>query len=518
MDRKERTIFVTIIINILLVVFKFWLANTSGSEALRASAIHSVTDVAIGIFVILGLLISRWDVARSRFKQRINQIESWIALLIAGAIFYVAYDIIREVLTGEIPELRNLVPIIFASLFTVVAAYFTARYKLYVGKQTGSLALLASGAHSQMDIYASIVVVAGLAGAALGLPNLDRTAAALVVLFILFAGFEIGSSAFHALRSGESLEIDGESEHQHAHYFSKRWRIFMPIAGMLLVVIYLSSGLYVVEPGEFAIVRRFGLVIDSNVGPGLHYRLPAPIERVDIIAASTIRQIEPATTTMLTGDQSLISIRFSVHYNITDTAAYLLNIEDPEQLISQVSEASMREVVAQEGVDSLLTVDKSQVEENTTLLVQSVLDSYNSGLQVIGIQLLESNPPAEIADTFRDVASADEDQNTYINEAQAYANEIVPQARGNASETVRDANIYSSNRLAQANGESTIFTNQQTAYVESPVITSSRLYLEAVESVLSGVRKFVLDPSIQIDNTELWFPGTDGTQAFPPLP
>ena len=132
-------------------------------------------------------------------------VENWVALAVAVAILYVGYDIISEVLLGETPELRNLVPITFASLITVAVAYFMARYKLYVGRQTDSPALIAGGYHSQMDIYASVVVVAGLAGAALGLPNLDRTAAAIVVVFILFAGYEIASSAIRALRRRQML-------------------------------------------------------------------------------------------------------------------------------------------------------------------------------------------------------------------------------------------------------------------------------------------------------------------------
>lgn len=518
MDRKERTVFITIIINIVLVLFKLWLAEASSSEALRASAVHSVTDVAIGGFVILGFFISRWDVARTRLKQRINKLESWIALLVAVAIFYVAYDIVSEILVGEPPELKNLTPIVLASLITVVAAFFIARYKLYVGKQTGSPALLASAAHSQMDIYASIVVVAGLAGAALGLPNLDRTTAAVIVIFIVFSGYEIASSAISALRRGETLEIDGESEHQHSHIASRRWRIFLPTAGIVLLVIYLLSGVYIVRTGEVAIVRRFGQVIERDIGPGLHYRLPSPIDRVDIVAASDIRRIEPPARLMLTGDENLISVRFTLHYTISNPAAFLLNVQNPELLITQTSEAAMRQVVAQESVDSVITVDKTEIEDRAIAVTQSTLEKYNSGMQVVSIQLLESSPPVEVADAFRDVASASEDQNTFINEAHAYANEVVPLARGDASEIVRDANVYSANSLARANGDAIIFTSQQAAYMEAPDVTRIRLYLEAIENVLPAVRKFIVDPSIQIENTDLWFRSGGSVQSFPPQP
>lgn len=516
MNRKERTIFVTIIVNIFLIIFKFLLAGASGSEALQASAVHSITDAAIGVFVLIGLFIGRWDASRPAVKQRFSQIENWIALFVAAAIFYVAYDIVIEVLGGETPELRNLGLITIASLVTVAAAFFIARYKQYVGKQTNSPALLASGAHSQMDIYAAIVVVVGLAGSALGLPNLDRAAAAVVVVFIVFSGYEIAISAISALRRRETLEIDGESDHQHEP--NKLWRLFLPVVGVSLVILYLLSGFYVVQPGEIAVVRRFGEVVESDAGPGLHYRLPPPIDRVDIVDAASIQRAEPAASLMLTGDQNLISVRFSLHYVVNDAAAFLLNVDDPARLVMQAGESAMRQIVAQKSVDSLLTVDKAEIEEQVNTLTQSTLNTYNAGLQVVGIQLLESNPPSEVADAFRDVASAREDQNTFINEAQAYANETIPLARGDAATTIQNANAYNSEKTGLANGDAALFTNQQGAYAEAPNITRLRMYLVAMESVLPGVRKFILDPSIQLETTDLWFQGDSSIQSLPPLP
>ncbi|HMN15311.1 MAG TPA: cation transporter, partial [Bellilinea sp.] len=129
MNRKERTVLITIVINLLLIAFKLWLAGASGSLALRASALHSIADAVIGGFVFVGLLISRWETNRNEARSRVNMAENWVALAVAGAIFYVGFDIVREVLGGESPELRNLVPITLASLVTVAAAYFIARYK-----------------------------------------------------------------------------------------------------------------------------------------------------------------------------------------------------------------------------------------------------------------------------------------------------------------------------------------------------------------------------------------------------
>lgn len=518
MNRKERTVLVTIIINLLLIAFKFWLAGASGSLSLRASALHSIADAAIGGFILVGLFISHWDDSRSLRKSQVSAIENWVALVVAAAIFYVGFDIVIEVLGRQSPELKNLGPIAFSSLVTVAAAYFIARYKLYVGRQTNSPALVAGGYHSQMDIYVSIVVVAGLAGAALGLPNLDRAAAAVVVVFILFSGYEIALSAISALRHRETLDIEGESGQAHVHAVPGMWSAFIPVSALILLALYVLSGFYIVQPGEAAVVRRFGSVMAGNIGSGLHYRLPWPVDRVDVVALNSVRRAETSPNLMLTGDENLINVRLSVHYTVTDPAKFLLNIVDPEILVQQATESAMRQVVANEAVDGLLTVDKAAIQQKAVALAQATLDNYDSGLQVIGVQLLESSPPPEVADAFRDVASAREDMNTFINEALAYQNEILPVARGDAEKIIQAANAYRSDKISLATGEAAQFASQQGAYAQAPDITRLRLYLEAVEKVLPGARKFVLDAAVKLQTTDLWFPGLGNNQVFPPQP
>jgi membrane protease subunit HflK len=515
MNRKGRTVLVTVIINLLLVGFKFWLATASASLALRASALHSVADTIIGLFVFIGLLIGRRERANGN-QAGVNIIENWVALVVAVAIFYVGFDIIREVLGKESPELRNLAVISFASILTVAVAYINARYKIYVGKQTDSPALIASGYHSQMDIYASIVVVTGLAGSALGLPNLDRAAAAVVVVFIVFSGYEIASSALHAIKHSETFHIEGGSEHSHTLFRDGNWRKFVPFAALLLLAFYVLSGFYSVQPGEIAVIRRFGKVITPNPGSGLHYRFPSPIDQIDIVAVDAVRRSETSPTLMVTGDQNLVNIRLSIQYVVDDPQAFLLNVVDPPSLVVQAGEAAMRQVVAGETVDALLTIDKNEIQEKTDQLTQSALDNYKAGIRVIGVQLLESSPPLEVADAFRDVASAREDMNTYINEALAYKNQILPEARGSATSTIQAANAFLADKIGQASGEAGIFTSQLNAYKQAPDITRLRLYLEAAETALIGARKFILDPGVNLETTDLWIPGSGAIQPLSP--
>lgn len=516
MNRKERTIFIALLINGFLILLKFWLAIASGSLALRSSAMHSLSDLAIGVFVLAGLLFSRRHQGKDATWSTVHQIENWIALAVSAAIFYVGFDIVRDVLTRETPELRNLVPITLAALVTVVVAYVIARYKLYVGRQTNSPALIASGYHSQVDIYASIVVVAGLAGATLGLPKLDTTAAAIVAVLICLSGYQIAASAIAALRCRELLDIEGKTRKT---TLPERnwWRVYGPVCGALLVAIYLLSGLYSVQPGENAVVRRFGKVIEQ-AKPGLHYRWPTPIERIDVIDIDQIRRIETAPTQMLTGDENLISIRASIHYSVSDPAAFVLNVAEPERLVTQAGAAALREVVAREAVDALLTVDKTAIQQRTASAAQTALDQNASGVRIVGVQLLESAPPPEVAEAFRDVASAREDRNTFINEAVAYRNEVLPIARGDAEKVRQAAVAYFAEKIGLASGEAVNFAARQRAYSEAPKITRQRLYLEAVERSLAGARKFVLDPEVSPLTTDLWIPQSATPRPIPREP
>lgn len=515
MNRKERTISVTIAINGFLILFKFWLASASGSLALRSSAMHSLTDLAIGIFVLFGLFLSRREASKTAKGHSLGIVENWVALAVSVAIFYVGIDIVTEVLFGDTPQLRNLVPITLAALVTVVVAYVVARYKLYVGRQTGSPALIASGYHSQVDIYASIVVVIGLAGTVLGLPNLDTAAAAIVAVLIFLAGYQIAASALSALKRQKSLNLEGETgESIEAEH--KRWRVYGPIAAVLLLGIYFASGYYTVQTGEVAVVRQFGRVVEE-AGAGLHYRWPTPIERVDIIAAQQVRRQETASIQMLTGDENLISVRASVHYSVSDPTSFLLKVADPNKLVRQAVAAALRQVVAQEAVDALLTVDKTNIQELTAVAAQETLDRNKVGVRIEGVQLLESAPPPEVANAFRDVASAREDRNTFVNEALAYQNEVLPVARGNADKARKAAVAYAAQKTAVASGDAASFVTRLAAYQAAPEITRQRLYLEAVEASLPGARKFIVDPQVSPETTDLWI-SRPGAMQLPQRP
>ena len=239
------------------------------------------------------------------------------------------------------------------------------------------------------------------------------------------------------------------------------------------------------SPASAAVVRRFGQVIAGN-GPGLHYRVPWPVDRVDKVAVSSIRRAETPASLMLTGDESLINVRLSVHYRVTDPTRFLLNTAEPEILVRQAADAAMRQVVANEAVDALLTLDKAVIQAPSRRPGAS--RARRLQLRPAGRRRATAGeqPPQDVADAFRDVASAREDKNTFINEATAYQNEILPIARGDAEKLVQSASAYRANKIGQATGEAALFASRQGAYAQAPQITRVRLYLEAIEKTLPG--------------------------------
>lgn len=494
--RKEKTILVTIVANLFLVGLKYWLAAISGSLALKASAWHSFGDVFVSGFVLAGFYTSRLKFAKS---HHLILVENIVALIVSGFMFYTAFDIFRDVTGGnEVIDLRYIWPVTIGSFLTIVITYFTARYKEYVGKATGSLSLLASGYHSRMDLYASILVVVSLIASALGIGVLDRLAAAIVIILIVMAGWEIADSAISALKKGGLLRLS-ENGIAGVHFHGKR-----PIAliGGILLVFTLFSGLYSTAMGDQAVVRRLGKVVGTS-GPGLHYRIPF-LDTVTTVNVDSIKQVQTPESLVLTGDTNLINTKLSVQYKVTDPAAYLFNVYNAEDLILKEAETSLRMSVASRGVDDLLTSGRKDILAQTQSKTQELINEHNVGLQITNIQLLSVTPPTEVADAFRDVSSAREDKNTYINEALAYQNETVAVARGEASKQTQTATAAKTERINIANGEATRFTNKLTSYSLSPDVTRTRLYLESLEKVLPNINKFILSAGLETDSTDLW--------------
>ena len=283
------------------------------------------------------------------------------------------------------------------------------------------------------------------------------------------------------------------------------------LGGMLAAIAFLlwvASGLYVVAADEAAVVLRFGKYV-ATVGPGLHWHLPYPIEQVEKAPVTRIQRLEigfrlypdgairkrPSESLMLTKDENVVDLSFIVQYRIRDIEDYLFNINHRRvvKTVRDAAESAMREVIGRTLIDDVLTTEKARVEQECQRLIQQILDGYKAGVQIVTVKLQDVQPPAEVIKEFKDVASAREDKERAKNEAQAYANDILPKARGEARKMVLDAEAYRKELVERAKGEAARFEKLLAAYRQAPEVTRRRLYLETMEDILARVRKVILD-------------------------
>jgi modulator of FtsH protease HflK len=275
------------------------------------------------------------------------------------------------------------------------------------------------------------------------------------------------------------------------------------IAG-ILVVLWALSGVYIVDPDEAGVVTRFGAFAYQTL-PGPHYHIPFPIESAMTPKVTQVRRVEigyrtvgqaqpqqgqirivPEESLMLTGDENIVDVQFIVQYQIKDAVAYLFNIVNPDKAVKDAAEAAMREVIGDSTIDAGLTTGKLQIQNETKDLIQVILDRYKSGIRVAAVQLQNVHPPTEVSDSFKDVASAREDKNRYINEADGYRNDILPKTRGQAAAIVQAAQAYRESVVRHAMGEAGRFLSVVGEYNKAKDVTRTRLYIEAMETLLSN--------------------------------
>lgn len=275
-----------------------------------------------------------------------------------------------------------------------------------------------------------------------------------------------------------------------------------------VVLLWLASGIYRVEPEEQGVVLRFGKYHDTTE-PGLRYHWPAPIETVFTPPVTRVQRIEigyrtfgasgsgreqsvPEEGLMLTGDENIIDITFNVQWKIKDAKNFLFNLRNPELTVKDVAESVMREVIGKRPLTSALTGGKQDIEDENKALLQATLDQYKAGIQIARVTLLRADPPQAVIESFRDVQAAKADQERLINEAQAHANEILPRARGDAEKILQEAEAYRSEVTNRAEGDASRFKAIYAEYDQARDITKKRLYLETLESVMRGMDKVIL--------------------------
>jgi membrane protease subunit HflK len=277
---------------------------------------------------------------------------------------------------------------------------------------------------------------------------------------------------------------------------------------VLVVLVWLASGVYTVGPGEQGVVRRFGKVV-ARTGPGLRYHWPAPIERVDVVNTEVVRRVEvgfrsepqyrliPQESLMLTGDENIVDARAIVQYRVKDAEDYLFRVTGPDQALRDATEVGLRSVIGRTTIEEVLTVGRAEIQNQTRDYLQQLLDTYQAGLIVTEVKLQVVDPPEQVKDAFHEVVRAREDRERLINEARGYQEDVIPKARGQAEQMLRAAEAYKAQRAIRAEGEAAKFVSVLEEYQKARVVTEQRLYVETLQRVLPKAQKIVISPQLE---------------------
>ncbi len=284
------------------------------------------------------------------------------------------------------------------------------------------------------------------------------------------------------------------------------------IVGLIIIAtLWGLSGLYRVLPDEQGVVLRFGKFVNTTQ-PGLNYHFPYPIESVITPKVTKVNRMDigfrserdsgfssggvadvPEESLMLTGDENIVNIDFSVFWVIKDAGNFLFKIQDPEGTVKAAAETAMREVIARSNIQPILTEGRSVIETETQEIIQKILDEYTSGIQITQVQTQKADPPDQVIDAFRDVQAARADMERSKNEAEAYANDVIPRARGEAQKILQAAEAYKKEVVAKAEGEASRFLAIYNEYAKAKQVTQERMFLETMETVLGDINKIIID-------------------------
>ena len=276
------------------------------------------------------------------------------------------------------------------------------------------------------------------------------------------------------------------------------------VVALVIVVAWVFSGLYTVEEGKQAVVLQFGAYKETT-GPGLHW-YPRMIQAVETVDVSRIQKSDIGghggargtgagdnSTLMLTQDENIVDLEMSVQYKVKSAKDYLFNVADPDVTLRQAMESALREIIGKSTMDFVITEGRGEIGQRAEIMVQQILDRYQTGLVVTSVNLQGARAPEQVRSAFEDAVRAREDEQRLKNEAEAYSNDIIPKARGAAARQLEDANAYKSRVVAHAEGETARFSKVLAEYQKEPTVTRERLYLEMVESVLGATSKVMVD-------------------------
>lgn len=273
-----------------------------------------------------------------------------------------------------------------------------------------------------------------------------------------------------------------------------------------MVLLWLATGIYVVQPGEEGVVRTFGKY-SSVTTSGLNYHMPWPVQTATVVDVESIRRVEigfrtTATTAkqeiltealMLTEDENIVQVELLVQYRISNSRDFVFNVQNPEEVLLTSAEVALRSTVGQMTIDAVITEERARVQDDSRLFLARLMDDYKTGIQVTDVRLQVADPPEEVRDAFQEVVRAKADKERLINESQAYQNDIVPRARGDKQRVIEEATAFKDQRVLLATGDAKRFLSVLEAYRLAPAVTRERMHIVALEGILSSVELILLD-------------------------
>ncbi|MCU0587199.1 MAG: FtsH protease activity modulator HflK [Syntrophobacteraceae bacterium] len=293
--------------------------------------------------------------------------------------------------------------------------------------------------------------------------------------------------------------------------------------GILALLLWLATGIYIVSPGEQGVVRMFGRHYDTT-DPGLNYRLPWPIQTVDVVNVASIRRTEVGFRTtsgrpvamleeslMLTKDENIVDVQVLIQYRVKDASAYLFKVQRPDEVLASAAEVALRSSVGRMRIDDVITERRAEVQTETQAFLERLLDSYQTGIQVTDVRLQVADAPQQVRDAFHEVVRAREDRERLVNEAQAYMEDILPRARGVSRQIQEESIAYREERVRRARGEASRFSQVIEEYRRAPDVTRERMYIESLEEILAKPGKVIM--SRGAENSVLPFLPLRGMQA-----
>jgi membrane protease subunit HflK len=286
-------------------------------------------------------------------------------------------------------------------------------------------------------------------------------------------------------------------------------------AGAAILAIWILTSVYLVAPEQQAVVTRFGAVIEPRVLPGIHLSLPWPIDSVTKLKVQQLQRLvvggdipdgvlgrtQPLQSQWITGDQNIINMRVVVQYSVSVPADYLFQSKDVARAVGAAVESEMARRIATRNVDAVLTTEKAAIQEEVRAASQKRINDYRSGVLLSTINIESVTPPPEAADSFRDVASARADAVRIVNQAEGYANDVIPKARGEARQLIEESEAYKQKKTNEAGGDAARFTQLAGEYAKAAQVTGDRLYTEAMEQILPKIKKMIVDKNGSLDLT-----------------